>query len=178
MLCHSCCLVECYVVEDMASDIPNLVFDGQVRKDHVSTIFRWSPQVSNWGSCWIQMLLRMPHLCTLLVGGLCLELWNWFFLEAYIRNSLGDILVWVWVLSILFTVFLGFCSYNAENDCKCGPNCACADCQCHKWLLAMDISCVVWAWQSWLCALGQIVQLFWKCVYCHWACGSRGRCVQ
>ncbi len=24
-------------------------------------------------------------------------------------------------------------SYNSENDCKCGPNCNCADCNCHKW---------------------------------------------
>ncbi|KAG0594333.1 hypothetical protein M758_UG067800 [Ceratodon purpureus] len=28
--------------------------------------------------------------------------------------------------------FGGLRNYNAENDCKCGPNCACADCQCHK----------------------------------------------
>ncbi|CAB4312883.1 unnamed protein product [Prunus armeniaca] len=23
-------------------------------------------------------------------------------------------------------------SYGAENDCKCGPNCSCSSCGCHK----------------------------------------------
>lgn len=45
--------------------------------------------------------------------------------------------------------FGGLRNYNAENDCKCGPNCNCADCQCHKWFPCMDISIVTREWQAW-----------------------------